>query len=320
MTKLLLVLILTISIQAQSLLKLHVSKNHTFIAFIESLAQKKYVSTVPRTIYLSKYKNDLDKFINLHNKVSKSRIKNYKDSNSLLQAFYMESLKTNTFNELKNKIKNHNVSIGDKELKRYLNYLSKLYPRFEKILWKKTHRGVLYRKNKLQKMMKDKHFDSMVNQILTFYNVKAKDVGIMDVAFYPISYGSRINAYSMGNIETIGIFVGRGQNLNWMLSATILHELEHTIYRKSKFVKENFLNIKDKKKNRIINEVFATAIGAGWGYKKLTNKYPTRNWYANKIYNKYAKLIYPKVKDYLDNGKKIDKEFVKYIKSFDFKL
>jgi hypothetical protein len=161
--------------------------------------------------------------------------------------------------------------------------------------------------------MKDKHFNKLVDQILYFYGVKAKDVGVMNIAFYPISYGHRINAYSIGNVETIGIFVGRGQNLNWMLSATILHELEHTIYRKSKFVKKHFLSIKDKKLNRTINEVFATAIGAGWGYKKLTNRYPTRHWYANKVYDTNAKKLYPIVSKYLNNGKRIDNDIVKFI-------
>ena len=312
--KLLLVLFVALSLNATSLLRLHVSKNHTFLAFIDSLAQAKYVSTVPRTIYLSKYKNDLNKFIALHKEISKSFVKGCPTSNNFLNVLYIESLKYKTFAKFEQKIKSYKVRIGRSKLNKYFVYLHKLYPRFDKILWKKTYRGVLYRKNKLKKMMKEKHFDKMVDKILHFYNVKAKDVGTMEVAFYPISYGRRINAYSMGNIESIGIFVGRGQNLIWMLSATILHELEHTIYRKSKFVKKNFLNIRDKKRNRTINEVFATAIGAGWGYKELTGKYPTRNWYANKTYNKFGKMIYPKVSKYLNSGKKIDKEFAKYIK------
>ncbi len=162
--------------------------------------------------------------------------------------------------------------------------------------------------------METKQFNLKIEKVLNFYGVKKVDMGVMDIAFYPISYGNNINAYSMGNIESIGIFVGRSQDLIWMLSATILHELAHSIYRKSKFVQKNFLNIKDKKRNRTINEVMATAIGAGWGYNILTNKYPVKLWYNNKDYDKYGKMVYPTVKDYINNNKLIDEEFAIYIK------
>jgi len=310
----LLVFILFSNVNANQLIKLHVSKNHTFMTFIESLSGAKYVSTVPKSIYLSKYKNDIEKFVNLHKKISKSSIKKHPNTRSLLKALYYESLRHKSFPNFEKRIKSFQVGIGKKELKKYFNYLNKLYPRFEKILWNKTHKGLEYRKNKLKKIMHAKEFMLKIQKVLNFYDVKSSDLGVMDIAFYPISYGYNINAYSMGNIESIGIFVGRNQDLIWMLSATILHELAHSIYRKSKMVRKNFLNIKDKKRNRTINEVMATAIGAGWGYNTLTGKYPMRLWYNNKTYEKFGKLVYPKVKNYINNDKVIDEEFVRYIK------
>jgi len=212
------------------------------------------------------------------------------------------------------KIKSFQVSISKENLNEYFSYLNKLYPRFEKILWIKTHKGLEYRKNRLLKLMKQKEFDEKIQKVLKFYNVKEEEIGVMDIAFYPISYGRNINAYSMGNIESIGIFVGRSQNLIWMLSATILHEIAHSIYRKSKFVQKNFLTILDNTRKKTINEVLATSIGAGWGYNSLTGKYPIRPWYNNQEYDKYGKLVYPKIKNYIDNGTIIDKAFANYIK------
>jgi hypothetical protein len=314
MVRILILLLLIINLNAKDLIKLHVNKNHTFLTFVESLSDASYVSKVPKRIYLSKYKNDIAKFVELHKQISKTRIKKHPNTNNLLKALYFESLRYKTFKEFESKIKSFEVGIDTKSLDKYFRYLNKLYPRFEKILWNKTHKGLLYRKNKLKKLMKMKKFNQMIENVLKFYDVKKSEIGVMDVAFYPISYGSNINAYSMGNIESIGIFVGKSQNLNWMLSSTILHELAHSIYRKSKFVQQNFLNIKDQKRNRTINEVFATAIGAGWGYNKLTKKYPLRLWYNNKVYDKYAKIIYPEIKKYIDSGRVIDKEFATYIK------
>jgi hypothetical protein len=302
------------TINAKDLIKLHVNKNLAFITFIESISGASYVSEVPKRIYLSKYKNDIEKFVKLHQKISKKRIYKHPKTKNFLEAIYIESLNSKSFKTFESNIRSFKVGIKDKYLKKYFWYLNKLYPRFEKVLWSKTKKGLVYRKNKLEKLMKDKKFNIMIEKILKFYDVKSDEIGIMDIAFYPISYGNNINAYSIGNIETIGIFIGKSQNLNWMLSATILHELAHSIYRKSKFIQRNFLNIKDKTRNTTINEIFATAIGAGWGYNQLTNKYATKQWYNNKIYNKFAKKIYPKLKKYINSGKKIDKKFAVYIK------
>lgn len=303
-----------LELQSSELIKLHVSKNHNFITFIESLSGAKYVSVVPKKIYLSKYKNDIDRFASLHQEISKSTIKKHPRTRSLLKALYVESLATESLAAFEKKIRSYDVGIERKKLHRYFAYLRKLYPRFEKILWKKTHRGLEYRKEKLEKLIDAKDFDTTIRKVMHFYGVTQKDIGVMDIAFYPISYGNNINAYSIGNIESIGIFVGRSQNLIWMLTATILHELGHSIYAKSSVVKENFLNIEDKKRKRTINEVLATAVGAGWGYNSLTGKYAVKAWYNNRTYDKFGKIVYPKLKEYITNERTIDAEFVAYIK------
>ena len=118
----------------------------------------------------------------------------------------------------------------------------------------------------------------------------------------------------MKNLETVGVLVNRKQNLRWLMSATILREISHTIYFKSQILNKSF-NIKEKKKKLLIIEGFATAVGAGWGYNKLTSKDPKKLiWYNNKSYDRFAKKIYPKLKIYLDKNKKIDKKFIIYIK------
>ncbi len=273
-----------------------------------------YVSTVPKQIYLKKYKNDIGAFISLHNRVSKSRIYKYPKTKSLLEALYIESLKYNTLKEFKSNILRYKTTLKQKDLNKYFKYLFKLLPRYEKIIWNKTYKKIHYKKKKLEKMMKDSSFNDLIIQVALFYGVKKKDIPQMDIAFYPISYGNNINAYSIKHIETIGIFPNKPQSLSWLLSATILHEISHTIYRNSKIIKNNFLNIKNKERNTTINEVFATAMGAGWGYNKITNKIAKKPWYNNKTYDKYAKKIYPKLKRYLDNDKIIDKAFILYIK------
>ena len=59
----------------------------------------------------------------------------------------------------------------------------------------------------------------------------------------------------------------------------------------------------------------ATAIGAGWTYKKLNKKINKKlSWYNNKKYDEMAKKIYKNVDYYLSNNKKIDKQFIDFVK------
>ncbi len=284
------------------------------MTFAESLSGLKYVSAIPKQIYLKEYKNNIKQFVILHKKVSKSAIYKYPKTKSLLEALYMESLKYKTFKKFKENMLSFRTSLGKKYFIKYFKYLSQLLPRYEKLIWNKTYKKIKYKKIKLEKIMKNANFNKLILKVASFYGVKEKDIELINIAFYPISYGNNINAYSIKNIETIGIFVNKRQSLGWLLGATILHEISHTIYRKSKIIQNNFLNIKNKKRNITFNEVFATAIGAGWGYNKITNKNAIKPWYNNKSYDKFAKKIYPKLKIYLDNDKMIDKEFIKYMK------
>ena len=104
--------IFSLSLFGTNLLKLQVNKNHTFLTFVESLAKKKYVSNVPRRIYLSQYKNDIAIFVKLHNEIAKSNIKEYKKSKNLLQAMYIESLNYKSFDKFEKKIKTIKLELG----------------------------------------------------------------------------------------------------------------------------------------------------------------------------------------------------------------
>ena len=110
------------------------------------------------------------------------------------------------------------------------------------------------------------------------------------------------------------MLVNKNNSLKWLLSATIMHEISHSIYFKSEIIKNNF-DIKDKKKNLLLLEGMATSIGAGWTYKMINKKVnKSLSWYNNKKYDAMAKQIYPMMDKYLSNEKKIDNEFITFIK------
>ncbi|HJY13086.1 MAG TPA: hypothetical protein VJ304_09890, partial [Flavobacterium sp.] len=69
---------------------------------------------------------------------------------------------------------------------------------------------------------------------------------------------------------------------------------------------------------QIMNEALATALGNGYVYEQLDGKIDTQDWYNKKYINQIAKQIYPLVKEYIDQKKSIDKNFIdNYIKIYE---
>ena len=271
----------------------------------------KYVSKIPRQIYLINYKNDTAKFTLLHKRISKATIYKYNSTKSLLDALYIESLKYTSLKDFKLKMLGYKTSLKKVEFEKYFKYLSKILPIYEKLIWDTTYKKMEDKKLRIEKSMKISDFNSLIKKIAFFYGVNKKEIGLINIAFYPLSFGNRINIYTNDNIKTIGMFIRRKHNLSWLLGSMILHDISNTIYSKSKIMNDKLLNTK---KDTIIKEVLSVAISSGWGYNKISNKYAKRPWSKNKEYDKYARIIYPKLKLYLNNNKVIDKEFIKYLK------
>jgi len=204
---------------------------------------------------------------------------------------------------LKSNILKYRTSIKKNDLKKYFIYLEEFMPVYEKLIWNKNYNKLVDKKKQIIQLMKKYNYNELIKKVAIFYDVK--DIALIDVAFYPIPYGDNIKAYRIKNLATIGVLMAKEQNLKWLLSATILHEISHTLYFNSKIIKD---------KRLLVIEAFATSIGAGWGYSKFTGKADTNlSWYNNKEYDDLAKKIYPKIDIYLDGAKKMDKEFIKLI-------
>ncbi len=313
MIKIVFLFLFVVFANSSELVKLHINKNHALITFVESLCDTRYASKIPKRIYLNKTTKDkklISSLKKIHRKLSRTSISKHKQTRNLLEALYIESLKSVSLKELEFRIASYRTGLKRSDLKRYFNYLYKIMPIYEKIIWDKDYKKLVQKKEQIVKLMDKYNFDNLIKKVAIFYDVDINDIGNIDVAFYPISKGNNINAYRIKNLETIGVLVNKKQNLKWLLTATVLHEISHTIYFKSKIVKKNF-NIKNKKKRLNIIEGFATTIGAGWGYKQLTGKLINIKWYNNKAYDKFAKTIYKDIEKYLNNNKKLDKRLIK---------
>lgn len=309
------ILFLYSSLFSSELIKISINKNHNLIVFAESLSDTKYVSDIPKKIFLKSNSTfDLKTFKTLHKKVSKSRIYKHNQTKSLLEALYINSLKHSSFKGFQTDMLAYKTSLNKQVLKSYFKSLKRLEKIYTKLIWDKEYKKLKYKKHQLEKIIKKSNYKNLILKIAKFYGVKKQNLKTMQIALYPLSKASNFRAFSIKNIETIGLYPHKRQNLKWLLTATVLHEISHTIYFKSDIVRKSF-NIKNKKDRLKIIESFATAIGAGWGYEKLSGKVLYKfPWYNNKTYDKLSKRLFVKIKPYLDNNKTIDKNIITYIK------
>jgi hypothetical protein len=106
----------------------------------------------------------------------------------------------------------------------------------------------------------------------------------------------------------------------------MLHETYHIIYDEQSLevktqIDTYFKENKSKCSNyayQLMNEVLATDLGNGYVYEQLDGKTDTYDWYKRKYINLMAKQIYPLVKEYIDEKKPMDKNFIdKYIQTYE---
>jgi len=178
-------------------------------------------------------------------------------------------------------------------------------------------------KEKFEKQLDDIKKYSNENNIagyfetgLLFYNSSWDNAIPFVAAFYPLpnSKGFTAQAFCNNFISAIQIDL----NSNKDLFSVMMHETYHIVYDEQSFevkvaIDNYFKENKSKCSNyayQLMNEVLATALGNGFVYEKLDGKPDPGEWYNKKYINLMAKQIYPVVKEYIDQKKAMDKNFV----------
>lgn len=159
---------------------------------------------------------------------------------------------------------------------------------------------------------------------LTFYNTKW-DVSIpINIAIIPSikENGFTATAFLNNAVSEVPLKFEH----NDVLFSVLMHEIYHTIYDEQPLafkqeIESWFKNNPSQNSQYaylLLNEALATAIGNGYVYEQLNGTIDKEDWYFNKYINLMAKAIYPIVKEYLDNDKPMDKNFIdEYIDIYD---
>lgn len=176
----------------------------------------------------------------------------------------------------------------------------------------------------IKKYSEQNYIESYLETGLLFYNSSWDSEIPFIAAFYPLPNSKGFTAQAFGNnfISAIQTDLKSYKDL----FSVMLHETYHIVYDEQslKVKTEIAAYFKQNKSNcsnyayQLMNEVLATALGNGYVYEKLNGEIDDGDWYNKKYINLMAKKIYPTVKEYIDQKKPIDKNFIDtYIKLYE---
>lgn len=134
------------------------------------------------------------------------------------------------------------------------------------------------------------------------------------IGLYPSTSQGAVDGQSFVGVEILALDPTTN-DVHGDLSV-VLHEKFHTLFhtQETKKYKEmkKWFGEGEKAELAFLNfeEAIATIAGNVWAYKKVTGKKPREPWYNVPSIDLYAKAIAPKMEEYLNGCKPMDKSFI----------
>ena len=309
--------------------KIKYSEQLAVFVFLQNLSEN-YPDNVFKTEF-QKSKYNVEKYIAVISKFDKLNF----DYSYRFEEFPYGSKKTMQSEDIlkKNLIETDNLndfkirSIGfipNNTLIDLATCISEFTPIYNELIYNPNKEKFEKQLEEITKYSKEHHIENYFETGLLFYNSSWDNSIPFEIAFYPLpnSKGFTAQAFCNNFISAVQTDLGSYKDL----FSVMLHETYHIIYDEQSLevkteIDTYFKESKSKCSNyayQLMNEALATALGNGYVYEQLDGKIDTGDWYNKKYINLMAKQIYPLVKEYLDQKKKIDKNFIdSYIKVYE---
>lgn len=161
-----------------------------------------------------------------------------------------------------------------------------------------------------------KNIPSYFKMALRFYGSSWDDSIPFEMVLYPLPNARGFTAEAFIN-DAVSAVPTNEKEYNGLLSI-MLHEVFHMIYNEQPLkmkqdISNWFMTNSSQCSNYaywLMNEAFATVLGNGYVYAKLSGKVDTGAWYNQPYINAMAKKIYPLASEYITSQKTIDHDFV----------
>lgn len=160
--------------------------------------------------------------------------------------------------------------------------------------------------------------DKVFYKLKTFYgSTWGNDIPFTISIFAIPGNKGNTTASPYGNSLALGVLTGETEHEIRM--GVAIHEMCHVLYEEQPLKKQWEIDSAFAQSKSAhapyaytyFDEALATACGNGWAYAQLAGNEDVGDWYNDEYINKYAKALYPIVKKYIDEGKRIDRAFVK---------
>lgn len=309
--------------------KIKYSEQLAVFVFLENLSEY-YPDNVFKTEFqkskynIEKYKNIISKFEQLSISYS-FRFEDFPygskktmQTHDILKKNLIETDNLNDF-----KIRSAGM-IPNKTLSDLGECISEFTPIYNELIYNPNKEKFEKQLDEIQKYSNDHKIEDYFKTGLVFYNSSWDSSIPFEAAFYPLpnSKGFTASAFCNNFVSAIQTDLKSHKDL----FSVMMHETYHIIYDQQSlevkteidtYFKANELNCSNYA-YQLLNEVLATVLGNGYVYEKLDGKLDAGEWYSNKYINLMAKKIYPLAKEYIDQKRPIDKNFIdQYIQIYE---
>ncbi|UPZ16256.1 hypothetical protein [Flavobacterium humidisoli] len=309
--------------------KIKYSEQLAVFVFLENLSEY-YPDNVFKTEFqkskynIEKYKNIISKFEQLSISYS-FRFEDFpygsKKTMQTQDILKKNLIETDNLNDFK--IRSAGM-IPNKTLSDLGECISEFTPIYNELIYNPNKEKFEKQLDEIQKYSNDHKIEDYFKTGLVFYNSSWDSSIPFEAAFYPLpnSKGFTASAFCNNFVSAIQTDLKSHKDL----FSVMMHETYHIIYDEQSLevkteIDTYFKANKSKCSNyayQLLNEVLATVLGNGYVYEKLDGKLDAGEWYNNKYINLMAKKIYPLAKEYIDQKRPIDKNFIdQYIQIYE---
>ncbi|WP_278020341.1 hypothetical protein [Flavobacterium ginsengisoli] len=202
--------------------------------------------------------------------------------------------------------------------------ISEFTPIYNELIYNSNKEKFEKQLDEIIKYSNEHHIEDYFKTGLIFYNSSWDNSIPFEATFYPLpnSKGFTASAFCNNFMSAIQTDLKSHKDL----FSVMMHETYHIVYDEQSLevktaIDTYFKENKSKCSNyayQLMNEVLATVLGNGYVYEKLDNKVDEGEWYNNKYINLMARQIYPLTKEYIEQKKPIDKNFIdQYIQLYE---
>lgn len=316
------------NVQAQKApiqVKFQINKIHYLVSVVEAASGDKFGSKHLRRIYEASPYNTpanrkvLDRFSKLMLDFVDFRYPDYTHltSTSIWDLFKNVSAQSVSLQDLKQRTTGMYPTEVHTTIFEVLEYMQ---PTFEKLFWQPNIKQARAFVKDLEAYMQQHQTIANFQKIANFYGSQWNSDLPFVVSFLPLPahYKRGSSADFKGCMLTCDLPLATKNKA--ALISIIFHELSHILYEQQsmtlqKQIKSWFLDNSLKSRQfayQWINEALATACGNAWLYHQLTDSLEQGSWYGNRYIDQFARQLYPKVSQYIAQGKSIDQAFVEH--------